>query len=244
MTLPLTPRYAVYFAPPPQSLWWHAGSHWLGRDEFTDELLMPQADMPFEAAQWQAITAEPRRYGFHATLKAPFRLGGGRSENDLLARLRALADSLQPVALGPLSAVTMGPYVVWAPSAPSPELASLAAHCVTELDDLRAPLTPAELARRQPETLDARGLELLQRYGYPHVLERFRLHFSLGGPMDAATAQRVIAMWAPHTAQLNQQPLLLDRLCLFVQAQAGQAFRRVGDALLQAPGASPRVGAI
>jgi hypothetical protein len=99
-------------------------------------------------------------------------------------------------------------------------------------------LTPPELARRRPDTLDARGLELLARYGYPHVLERFRLHFSLSGPVDTATAQRVIDAWAPRTAQLNQAPLVLDRLCLFIETAPGQAFRRVGDALLQAPAAT------
>lgn len=238
VTPPLTPRYAIYFAPAPHSPWWDAGAHWLGRNERRDELLPPDAAMAFEPAEWQSLTAEPRRYGFHATLKAPFRLGGGHSEEDLWARLRALAAELAPVALGPLSTVALGDFVAWVPSAPPPELAVLAARCVTELDDLRAPLTPPELARRRPESLDARGRELLERYGYPHVMERFRLHFSLSGPVDGPTAQRVLDAWAPRTAQLNQAPLLLDRLCLFVQTDPEQAFRRVGDALLQAPAAT------
>ena len=234
----VTPRYAVYFAPAPHSPWWEAGAHWLGRNERTDEPLLPDASLPFDTAARAALTAEPRRYGFHATLKAPFRLGGGHSEEDLWARLRALAAGLAPVALGPLSVVALGDFVAWVPSAPPRELADVATRCVIDLDDLRAPLTPPELARRRPESLDARGRELLSRYGYPHVLERFRLHFSLSGPVDAATAQRVIEAWTPRTAQLNQAPLLLDRLCLFIETAPGQAFRRVGDALLQAPAAT------
>jgi hypothetical protein len=210
----------------------------LGRNERTDELLQPETVMPFEPGEWQDITAEPRRYGFHATLKAPFRLGGEHSEEDLWARLRALAAELAPVPLGPMAAVALGEFVAWMPQAQPPELGALAARCVIELDDLRAPLTPSELARRRPELLDARGLELLERYGYPHVLERFRLHFSLSGPLDGATAQRVLDAWTLRTVQLNQAPLVLDRLCLFVQVAPQQAFRRVGDALLQAPTAT------
>ena len=236
MTTPVTPRYAVYFAPQKDSPWWDAGAHWLGRNEFTDAPLLPQAPLHFEPEEWRGITAEPRRYGLHATLKAPFRLTGGHSEEDLWARVRALAAGLQRVPLGPMRTVVIGNFVAWVPKAPPPELAALAAQCVTELDDLRAPLTPAEVARRRPESLDARGRELLERHGYPHVLERFRLHFSLSGPLDPALQQRVLDAWAPRTAQLNEAPLLLDRLCLFVQIGPEQSFRRVGEALLRSSG--------
>mgnify|MGYP006195748115 CR=1 FL=1 len=29
-------RYAIYFAPRPDSPWWTLGAHWLGRDEHRD----------------------------------------------------------------------------------------------------------------------------------------------------------------------------------------------------------------
>jgi hypothetical protein len=85
------------------------------------------------------------------------------------------------------------------------------------------------------DQLDARGLELLHQYGYPHVLERFQLHFSLTGPVAQPMAERVQQAVEDPVAQLNATaPLVLDRLCLFVEAAPGQAFRRVADVELGA----------
>ena len=236
----MSARYAIYFAPAPHSPWWEAGAHWLGRDECSDVPLRPGAWQKFSADDWRALTAEPRRYGFHATLKAPFRLHPGIQERDLLQRMQDLAMTLQALALGPMQTMPLGNFAALVPSAPPPELQAMAKRCVIELDDLRAPLTAEDLARRELESLDARGVELLQRYGYPHVLERFRLHLSLSGVIDPATAQRVIAAWDRPVAQLNAaSPLVLDRLCLFVEAGPGQAFFRIADAMLQ-PVASAR----
>jgi hypothetical protein len=124
-------------------------------------------------------------------------------------------------------------FVALVPLSPSGELASLAASCVVGLDDLRAPLSAADLRRRRAMHLNAREQELLLQYGYPHVLERFRLHFTLSGPVTQEVAQRVMQEVAQPVAQLNASaPLCLDRLCLFVEAAPGQPFKRIADASL------------
>lgn len=154
---------------------------------------------------------------------------------DLQARMQALARTLTPLALGPLRATLLGDFVALVPTTPTDALAKLAASCVTDLDDLRQPLTAVDLARRKAERLDARGQELLQRYGYPHVMERFRLHFTLTGPLEPPVAERVVQTVENSVAQLNASvPLVLDRLSLFVEAAPGQPFRRIADAELGA----------
>lgn len=231
----MTTRYAIYFAPGKGSPWWEFGARWLGRDELGSKPLPQPQLAQIDAAELRDITAHPSRYGFHATLKAPFRLDGGHTAEDLMARLRALAATLQPVALGPMQALVLGNFVALVPEHPAEALSTLAATCVTELDDLRAPLTPADLARRGVDQLDAREQELLQRYGYPYVLERFRLHFSLSGPVSTVTAQRVLQAVAEPVARLNATtPLVLDRLCVFVEPTPGQPFTRVADVSLSA----------
>ncbi|MBK9441889.1 MAG: DUF1045 domain-containing protein [Comamonadaceae bacterium] len=106
---------------------------------------------------------------------------------------------------------------------------------MVDLDDLRAPLSELDLARRQRGLLDARGLALLQRYGYPHVLERFRFHLTLTGPVDQPTRQRVVQTVQAQVAHLNTvAPLVLDRLCLFVEPTPGASFRRIADVPLSA----------
>ncbi|MBA4327865.1 MAG: hypothetical protein C0428_06530 [Polaromonas sp.] len=231
----MSTRYAIYFSPAKHSAWWTLGANWLGRDEH-DNTALPQPEAAgISPEQLQAITAEPRRYGFHATLKAPFHLSAGHTGADLVARLGRLAQTLTPVALGPLQLATLGNFVALVPQAPPAGLQKLAAACVTELGDLRAPLGEADLARRRSAGLDDREAELLALHGYPHVLERFRFHMTLTGPVDAATAQRVSQALAAETSRLNTQaPLSLDRLCLFVEQAPGAPFQRVIDLRLSA----------
>lgn len=231
----MTRRYAIYFAPAHGSPWWEFGARWLGRDEREDTALAqhPLADIGLE--ELQHITAQPRRYGFHATLRAPFGLSGSHTEADLTARMHALAATLKPVALGRLQAATLGDFAALVPAAATDELMILAAACVTELDDLRAPLSDADFTRRRVDQLDAREQALLQRYGYPYVLERFRFHFTLSGPVELSAAQRVLQAVADPVAQLNATaPMVLDRLCLFVEPAPGQPFQRMADAALSA----------
>ncbi len=226
----MTVRYAIYFSPAQHSPWWEFGARWLGRDECSDAPLAQPVTTQFEPAELRAITSEPRRYGFHATLKAPFRLGDVHANGDLMVRMQALAATLKPVALGPLHAVTLGDFVALMPVTPPDELAALAAACVTGFDGFRAPLSVEDVARRRGPHLDSRGRELLQLYGYPYVLERFRFHLTLSGPVQVAIAQRVMQAVSEPLARLNlATPLVLDRLCLFVEPAPGQPFKRIAD---------------
>jgi putative phosphonate metabolism protein len=226
-------RYAVYFAPAHGSPWWSFGAGWLGRDEQGDTALPQAARGGFSAAEVADLTAEPRRYGFHATLKAPFRLRDGVTEDLLLRRLGALAQGLHALPLGTLRLVHMDGFVALVPTPRQPGVDALAAHCMLDLDDLRAPLAAQEIARRRPESLDATGRDLLLRYGYPHVLGRFRFHLTLSGPVDADTARRLLDLLAPEVAQLNAKaPATLDRLCLFREDGPGAPFVRIRDEVL------------
>ena len=231
----MTARYAIYAAPPPGSQLAAFTASWLGRDAVQD-VDLPQPAVPgLPAERLSVLTAEPRRYGFHATLKAPFHLRSGVTPAELLVRARSLAQRLRPVPLSPLQVRRLGPYVVLLTPDHHTAAADLANACVTELDDLRQPLTPDDLARRQPATLDARELELLHRYGYPHVLERFRFHLTLTDPVNEAQAALVTEAVSAQVARLNAQtPLTLDRLCIFEEPAPGQAFRRVHDLVLGA----------
>lgn len=231
----MTARYAIYFAPAKDSPWWTFGAGWLGRDEMSNTPLATRAVAQIAINELHQITVEPRRYGFHATLKAPFCLRGGYTLDDLMTRLRTLAGTLRPLALGPLQATALGDFVALVPVLSLTDPAELAARCVTELDELRAPLSEAEHARRRAAPLDPRELALLALYGYPYVLERFRLHFSLTGPVAPPIADHVLEAVAEPVALLNAYtPLVLDRLSLFVEPAPGQAFTRLTDLVLAA----------
>lgn len=217
-------RFAVYFAPAADSAWGMFGQRWFAgayRSAGVGE------------DRWQGMLQVPRRYGWHATLKAPFRLAAGVSESELIQRVTRLAGQLQAVPLGELSLQHFDGFVALATRSTPPALQALADRCVGDLDDLRAPLLPQEWARRQPQQLDERARALLQRYGYPHVLERFRYHMTLAmvdGPGQAAAVMACAR--SPVEALNRREGALLDRLCVFAEPRPGAAFQRRCDCML------------
>ena len=237
----MTPhRYAVYFAPDPASPWWSAGCVWLGRDALAGRAVEQPRVEALDPATFARLTAEPRRYGWHATLKPPFRLAAGVDERTLRKRLAALAADTDAVAVGALDAARLGRLVALLPRQVSLALDAVAARCVIELDDLRAPPADDERARRAAQASSVRERELLQRYGYPYVLDRFRFHFSLTGALDPADREHaglLIGAARLHFDRLNASaPLLLDRLSLFVEPEPGAPFVRAADFPLAAGG--------
>ncbi len=83
------PRYAIYFVPAPASQLYRYGSSVLGYDSYTGNAVAFPDE--FGAVNWNELTATPRRYGFHATLKAPFRLAPSCSEQQLINALRSFS---------------------------------------------------------------------------------------------------------------------------------------------------------
>lgn len=217
-------RYAVYFAPAPGTPWHEFGRLWLSG---------PWRPRGVSAAHWLQMLQAPARYGFHATLKAPFRLADGVDEARLLQRVAALAQGLHALPLGRLRAERVDAYVALLPEAPPAALSDLAARCVRDLDDLRAPLDDDELARRRVDQLDDRGRALLQAHGYPHVLERFRFHMTLAMISQPDEAAAVLdSVRDPLAVLQRQDELVLDRMCVFVEPGPRQAFVRVRDFVL------------
>ena len=74
----MTERFAIYYRPAPRRLgrcWRARAEAWLGRS--------PESRT--------ALTVSARRYGFHATIKAPMALAAGRTRAELEAALAAFA---------------------------------------------------------------------------------------------------------------------------------------------------------
>jgi hypothetical protein len=174
--LPEPYRVAVYYAPAAEDPLWARGCTWLGRDPATGSAL-PQPD----AADIAAHTTDPRRYGFHATLKPPMRLSG--SLDAFLADAQSLAQRQQSFVLPKLSVQKIGRFIALCPTVPSPSLQALADACVTELDTHRLPEDAASMAKRAVGR-SPQQLAYLERWGYPHVLEDWRFHMTLTNSSD------------------------------------------------------------
>lgn len=175
-------RYAVYLTPPEDSPLAEAAQAWLGRSAFTGATFPP-------AAPAEALPHVPARYGFHATMRAPFRLAGGATEADLRAAFAAFSAGC-PAPSVRLCVGRLSRFLALLAEDHAP-LAEAAMATLEAFEPLRAPLTGEDRARRDPEALDARGRALLDRWGYPHVEERFTFHMTLTGPMDPHHADAV-----------------------------------------------------
>lgn len=217
-------RYAIYWAPDPASALARTGAAWLGACP-AGTPVAPAREPAGLPASRTALTERPRRYGLHATLKAPFRLAEGAAPwalDDALARLAA--DSAPAAAPRLVLDTSMG-FVALRPAGPAPEVDALAAACVTALDAFRAPLTAAERAARGPEALDATETAHLDAWGYPYVLDRFRFHVTLTRGLPVDQAAQAAAALAPVFAPLLPEPFVLDALCLFGDPGGGAPFR-------------------
>jgi putative phosphonate metabolism protein len=215
----VTPRFAIYWAPRPGSPLAAFGAAWLGRDA-EDGRAAPQPAVPDIAR----MTAEPRRYGFHATLKPPFALAEGCVEAALLDAVAALARMIDAFDLPPLRLEAIGRFLALVPGAPVPQLERLAAACVARLDHFRAPPSPDEFVRRRRARLTPAQDTLLQRWGYPYVFEEFRFHLTLTGlltPEERAAVEPALARAAaPHC----ETPVRVEDLAVFVE-EGGAPFR-------------------
>jgi hypothetical protein len=233
---PAAYRYALYFAPAPGSAWDEAGSLWLGRSAAEDLALPQQAMAGVAPAQLATLTASPRRYGWHATLRAPFELAPGVAPERLLDAVRHLAQGLASFAMPALAVRRLDDFLALVPQDPrgpaALAIAEVERTLLTGLHPLAAALGPDELERRRAAGLSAEEDALLRRWGYPFVLDRFRFHLSLTGSLRGVAAPVVQAIEAAARRRFEPlPPLAFDAVTVFAEPTRGADFvclERVG----------------
>jgi len=220
-------RYAIYAAIDPESMLHNLASAWLGRDAARGiGITRPALDGidETEAAAW---TVDPARYGFHATLKPPFQLAEDRSSHALDDTLRRFASVRDPVDLGQLEVTELSGFVALRPVEPIAALQALADDIVRTFDVFRQPPDPDELKRRRAAGLTPRQEANLSRWGYPFVLDDFRLHFTLTGRLDDDARAQALPALAAYLAPAIARPVTIEALWLFVEPSPGAPFRQV-----------------
>jgi putative phosphonate metabolism protein len=219
------PRYALYYAPEAETALGRFGSELLGYSAWTSEDVAFPAEVARGLPDWRDITADARKYGFHATLKAPFSLAGDQDE----ARLRAACATFAatPRTLPQVRPVVnaISGFVAVVPGDPSPQLKQLAADCVHAFEPFRAPMTPEDRARRKPERMTQRQVEYLDRWGYPYVMDEFRFHMTLTCRLGDDRRAAILAMLQKRFDALALDSLAIDRIALFKQDDSGARFR-------------------
>jgi putative phosphonate metabolism protein len=226
------PRYAIYFAAGADNAMSRFGAELLGYDAYSgDEVSFPQGPLRV-APDWRDITADPRKYGFHGTLKAPMALAPGKTEAELKAACATFASKPRPIpVIRPVVDAISG-FIAVIPGEAVDALQQLAADCVRDFDSFRASLTAEDHARRKPEKLSERQREFLDRWGYPYVMEEFRFHMTLTGRLDAERRGPILEMLRARFAGLKLETIEIDRITLFRQDDPKARFRIIGECAL------------
>ncbi len=217
-------RYAIYATPSADHPLTDAAARWLGRDAFSG------ADHPlpvvngFSGGAIEAYLADPARYGFHGTLKAPFTLAEGQTEAALIESLEAFAATAGPVRVPELVIRRLGRFFALVPNERVDALDALAGRIVADFEPFRAPLSEADIARRRAAGLTLDEETNLIRWGYPYVFDAFRYHMSLTGRVPKEDAEAMEAELKRHFAEFDGKPYVLDRLAVFVEPERGAPF--------------------
>lgn len=222
-------RAAIYFMPSVTTPLGRFGAGWLGRDAEGGPVAARPPVPGLDDAALHRLTAEPRRYGFHATLRAPFVAADGLDAEGLVTAIARLAATLAPVTLdGGLSVRRIGSFLALVPASPSSALTDLAAAIVAGTDDLRRPLSADDRARRIARgRLDARHSALLDRWGYPYVMDAFRFHMTLTGPLTDMAGVEAVEQALPGLARqagATGTAVAIDRIAIAVEPAPGAPF--------------------
>jgi Protein of unknown function (DUF1045) len=225
------PRYAIYFVPAAESKLYRYGSAVLGYDcysgkpvDFPDEL----GDGP---VSWQELTAPARRYGFHATLKAPFYLSSSCTEQQLANALQSFAGLGHAVHAFAPTVRVLNDFFAIVPLKSAAPLDALAASCTTIFDAYRAPMSPQERARRIALGLSQSQIQNLDRWGFPYALSEFRFHMTLTGKVPLRRRKAILTVLLSGFHRLHiERSISVDRLALLKQESSDASFRVVSEA--------------
>lgn len=226
------PRYAIYFAPDADRALTRFGAETLGYDAYSGHDIDHPKAVVVDFPDWAEITADPRKYGFHGTLKAPFSLANGKSETDLLAALVAFAEEPREIPIIVPVVRTISGFTAIVPADVDDDLELLAEACVRDFDSFRASMSAEDRARRKPEALTPRQVEHLDDWGYPYVFEDFRFHMTLTSRLTEERGAAVLRLLQHRFAELAIDELRIDSVALFKQDSKDTRFRIISHIAL------------
>lgn len=218
------PRVAIYFAPAADSALHGFGADWLGRDALIGAPRPAPTVGGIAPERLTAITASARRYGFHATLRAPFHPAKGVDIADIIAATKAFGGARKPFDL-PLEVANHKGFLALTPVRAPAALGALEADLLAHFDPLVRPPSPDELARRRQANLSPAQDAHLRRWGYPYVLDQFHFHMTLTNRLsDPAELATLFDVLRARAAPVLAEPLRVDAIAVFVEAEKDADF--------------------
>lgn len=214
-------RVAIFYAPGSQTPLANFGAHWLGWDvEQAKSVPHPQIDGLPEPIE--VLVATPQKYGFHGTLKAPFRIRHDQTIDSLKEAMKAFSDQRKPFVIGKMKVATLGRFVAIIQEKASDNFAGFASEIVRNFEDYRAPLSDEDIAKRREAGLTPRQDELMLKWGYPYIFDEFKFHLTLTGKLSEQNAQSVCDRLTDHLKPILDTPVQAVDLCLYGEREDGR----------------------
>ena len=217
------PRYAVYYVPEAGTPLAAFGAQWLGYNIETGTRA-PRNRLGLDPELVDRIVAAPAVYGFHATLKAPFRLRSGVSPESLIERLESVARSTGQIGPVRLEVSRLGRFLALRPDHGN-RLRRLSSQCTMSMEPFRAPINDRERRHRLKANLSPYQRLLFETYGYPYVFDEFRFHMSLTGPLEEHEREQIEPVLRDALADLMASSIEITSICLAIQPEPGAPFR-------------------
>ncbi|WP_372574144.1 DUF1045 domain-containing protein [Ruegeria jejuensis] len=213
-------RYAVFHTPP-EGILAQKAAQWLGWDPVSGLAPAPPALDELPGSN-RKLTARPRKYGFHGTLRPPFRPAQGVTLGSLRDMTDDLARNLSPVTLDRVSVASLGSFLAFRPVGETRPLTELAAQVIEATNTWRAPLSAEERAKRNPDRLNPQQRALLDQWGYPFVMEAFQFHMTLTGPLRRDVREQLQPVLTRYFEGCVPSPYPISDLCLMGEADDGR----------------------
>lgn len=226
-------RYALYWAPEHDSPLGAFGRSWLGHDAEPPAAISQRNDFGLGLDCIERLTRAPRRYGFHATILAPFHLSADAAVDELKARAERFASRRRPICIGRLGIRALGDFLALTPTGSAQALTAFHTECAFAFDRFRAPLSKSDRTRRSQDQLSLSQRLMLAQWGYPYMLSQYRFHLTLTGPLDAAELEPIRTRLADTLESICQQRVTMESLSLFGDPGQGDTFRLIARYPLQ-----------
>ncbi len=213
-------RYAIYFVPKGELA--KFGRAWLGWDCRKGRYISSENAFSEPLADREYFTKKPRKYGLHATLKAPFRLQTTQNEPALRSAFHSFCNHQKPAASGNLTLSEQGGFISLRPQRQSAALFELGKNCLEAFDPFRAPLDQNDLNRRRNARLSPRQNDFLHQWGYPYVLQEFQFHITLSSRLSILQREKIIPALKNLLAHELDCPFIIAHLALMGEDRNGQ----------------------
>ena len=219
-------RYAIYFCPASDTALGRLGHDWLAASTHAPAL------PGISTERRNALLDKVRRYGWHATIRAPFTPAENVTYADVRHAVASVANACASFEL-PLHIHRLAGFLALRPCVDGIAPKQLAKTCLQALMPLCAPVSNEVLERRSVG-LDADEVALLRLHGYPYVLDRYRFHLTLSAPATESEEQAMRQWLVPRVTEL---PLTqVDALSICREATPGAAVELLERIPLYAPG--------